>query len=179
MRIAPGETQLWHLANIASDVFYRLTLDGTKFTVLAEDANLLDRPRRAGTLLLPPGKRFDVLVTGGPPGVTRLRTLVHHQGVALFPERTLAMLRSAGAQRRPPKPPKQLRGFHRLDHARIAQRRRFTFDESGDGADFHFRIDGEVFDPNRVDVRAKLGTVEEWRLVNTTTATSSATRTAG
>jgi FtsP/CotA-like multicopper oxidase with cupredoxin domain len=52
---------------------------------------------------------------------------------------------------------------------RIAQRRRFTFDESGDGADFHFRIDGEVFDPNRVDVRAKLGTVEEWRLVNTTT----------
>jgi suppressor of ftsI len=55
MRIAPGETQLWRLANISADVFYRLSLDGTRFTVVAEDANLLDRPHRAKTLLLPPG----------------------------------------------------------------------------------------------------------------------------
>ncbi len=173
MRIAPGETQLWHLANISSDVFYRLVLDGTRFTVLAEDANLLDRPRRATTLLLPPGKRFDVLVTGGAPGATALRTLAYNQGVALFPERTLASLRSGGPARRPParrqpRPPSRLRGFHRLDHKRIAERRRFSFDEGPDGPDFHFRINGEVFDPGRVDVRAKLGTVEEWTLVNTT-----------
>jgi FtsP/CotA-like multicopper oxidase with cupredoxin domain len=31
-----------------------------------------------------------------------------------------------------------------------------------------FTIDGQIFDEDRIDVRAKLGTVEEWTLINET-----------
>jgi len=58
----PGETQLWRLVNAGADIFYQLRLDGSRFTVIAQDG----RPARITTadrLLLPPGKRYDVLVT--------------------------------------------------------------------------------------------------------------------
>lgn len=168
LKIRPGEVQLWHIANIGADAFYKLALDGSRFLVLSQDANSLDHPRAVTSLLIPPGNRFDVLVVGPKAGVTRLRTLSYAQGDATFPERILATLRSAGPRETTPRMPTRFLHFDRLDSAPIAEHRTFTFDEGGTGINFHFLINQEVFDPNRVDVRAKLGTTEEWTLINTT-----------
>jgi FtsP/CotA-like multicopper oxidase with cupredoxin domain len=35
-----------------------------------------------------------------------------------------------------------------------------------DWREFRFMIDGRVFDPNRIDHRIRLGSVEEWEIVN-------------
>ena len=39
LEIAPGETQMWRLANIGADIWYRVYFDGRPFHVIAEDAN--------------------------------------------------------------------------------------------------------------------------------------------
>ena len=73
--IRPGETQLWRLANISADIWYRLRADGLRFAVVGEDANPTARVATTRTLLLPPGKRYDVLVQGPRRGTYRLRAL--------------------------------------------------------------------------------------------------------
>ncbi|NUR25696.1 MAG: multicopper oxidase family protein [Catenulispora sp.] len=71
----PNETQLWRLVNAGMDATYRLQLDGYRFTVVAEDGAPLAGVTSADSVLLPPGKRFDVLVTARDhPGDTWLRT---------------------------------------------------------------------------------------------------------
>ena len=39
LSIAPGETQLWRLANIGADIWYELRLEGHEFLVVGEDGN--------------------------------------------------------------------------------------------------------------------------------------------
>ena len=69
LTIAPGQTQLWHIANIGADIFYRLALPGHTFEVVAQDGHPVIHAQRVSTLLLPPGKRWDVLVRGGSRGI--------------------------------------------------------------------------------------------------------------
>lgn len=66
--IEPGETQLWRLANIGSETFYNIVLPGHVFHVIAEDGVPVWRVWDAEQLLLPSGKRYDVLVTGSVVG---------------------------------------------------------------------------------------------------------------
>ena len=97
LSIAPGETQLWHLANIGPELFYELALPGSVFHVIAEDGVPVWQTWDAETLVLPSGKRFDVLVQGGRPGTVPLQGLSYHQGCVACPEVTLATLTVAGA----------------------------------------------------------------------------------
>ncbi len=63
--LAPGEVQLWRLANVGPDTWYRLHLDDHRFQVLIEDGQPVWEVWTADELVLPPGKRFDVLVQAG------------------------------------------------------------------------------------------------------------------
>ena len=83
--LAPGETQLWRIANIGADLFYDVALDGHRFTVVAEDGSPVWRTRTARHLVLPPGKRFDVLVRGGEPGRYGFRSRPYDEGFELLP----------------------------------------------------------------------------------------------
>ncbi len=51
-----------------------------------------------------------------------------------------------------------------LSNASVAKQRTVTFNQ--DEATGFFGIDGKTFDENRVDQQVKIGTVEEWRVVN-------------
>jgi len=63
LTVRPGETQLWRLANEGAAIFYDLQLDGYHFMVIGEDGFPVAQVSSAESLLLPPGKRYDVLVT--------------------------------------------------------------------------------------------------------------------
>ena len=166
IEIRPGETQLWRLANIGADIFYRLQLPGRRFHVLAEDANPVSRVWSAESLVLPPGKRYDVLVQGGPSGRNRLLTLAYNQGGDQYPQATLASVVSTGPAMRPARLPTAYAPPEDLTHAQVDQRRTIVFSENN--ASNSFFINGKQFDPNRVDVRSRLGTVEEWTVRNVT-----------
>ena len=64
---AAGTTTLLRFLNGGSRI-YDPTLLGTAMTLIAEDGNLLPYPETLATLLLPPGKTHDVLVTPSVSG---------------------------------------------------------------------------------------------------------------
>jgi suppressor of ftsI len=172
LTISPGEAQLWRLANIGADIWYRLRLDGQRFIVINEDGNMRARADSAQELVLPPGKRYDVLVRGPANGTTtHLRTLYYNQGGDQYPTRTLATLRSSGLAGTP----LALVGglgqsadlsLRKLKSSRVARRRTIVFSE--DDAENKFFINGRQFNHHGIDERVKLGTVEEWRILNRT-----------
>ena len=96
LTIAPGQTQLWHIANIGADIFYRLSLAGSTFEVVAQDGHPVIHPNVQPTLVMPPGKRWDVLVTGA--GQARPRDLAD---AAVRPGRRPLSARAAGDRRHP------------------------------------------------------------------------------
>ena len=170
LTIAPGQTQLWHIGNVGADIFYRLSLPGHTFEVVAQDGHPVIHARRVSTLLLPPGKRWDVLVRGGRRGTTPLKTLFFHEGDDNYPVKTLATLVTTGHGVRPSAPPSVISWASvDLRRARVARRRVVVFSENPAGTVFF--IDGQSYDPSKINFRAKLGTVEQWTIVNHTEET--------
>jgi FtsP/CotA-like multicopper oxidase with cupredoxin domain len=178
-KIRPGELQRWRIFNADADRFVVLRLAyGQRFQLLAEDGHTLAKPLTVKTLQIAPGSRREVLVRGGKPGSYALKAIPF----AAFPggekaanggpepNETLLTLRSSGK----PKPtsfsarrslghPIDLRGKP------IDRKRTIVFNEmtepSGASA---FTLNGMKFDPERVDVTMKLGSIEQWTLVNET-----------
>ncbi|MGZ6951114.1 MAG: multicopper oxidase family protein [Acidimicrobiia bacterium] len=163
---APGETMLLRLGDMSADIWYRLKLDGARFTVLAEDANPLGRVEQHDELLLPPGKRFDVLVRWPRAGRYHLRTLAYSTGPAgdSYPARVLATFAVSGPGVASPPLPTSMGALPDLEHDPIAVHRKVVFSENDKG----FYINGRKFDPNHVAFTPKLGTTEEWTIHNVT-----------
>lgn len=61
-----GQTERWRFVNAASARYFKLSLDGKPFKIIAADGGLLEYARTATELLITPGERFDILV--GPYG---------------------------------------------------------------------------------------------------------------
>jgi FtsP/CotA-like multicopper oxidase with cupredoxin domain len=167
-----GETQLWRFVNAGADIFYRLRLAGYQFTVIGEDGRPVAKITTADNLLLPPAKRFDVLVTAGArPGATWLRTLAYSNGPQgdAYPAVNLVGVTIDGPARTPlptvsgamPTSPPNLAG------AKIAQHRTLTLSEDSTGTVFY--INGKQFSmgESAFATPAHLGTVEEWTIYNT------------
>ena len=168
LRIGPGETQLWHLGNQSADIWYHLELDGSRFHVIAEDGNPVGRVTSAGRLLLPPGKRYDVLVQGHGGGDYRLRTLAMNTGPAgdKYPARILATVRPNRPALDPAELPSSLGPLPDLQSATVDRRRTLVFSENTRTNEFY--INGKQFNENRVDQRVRLNAVEEWTIRNVT-----------
>jgi suppressor of ftsI len=163
--LAPGETELWRIANVGADVYYRLALEGHHFDVVARDGHRLPRIERADTLVLSPGGRVEALLTAGTPGVHLLRDGDVDTGPAgnQYSGTVMATLRVAGAPATPATLPSALLPVDDL-RPKVTNRRTIVFTESKDGDTFF--IDGKTFDMTRTDVRVKLGAVEEWTIRN-------------
>jgi suppressor of ftsI len=178
-KIRPGELQRWRIFNADADRFVVLRLaHGQRFQLLAEDGHTLAHPLSVSTLQIAPGSRREVLVRGGKPGSYALKAIPFSSfpggDVAANggpePNETLLTLRSVGKANRTPFPahptlahPEDLRGKP------IDRKRTIVFNEmtepSGVSA---FTLNGMKFDPERVDVTMKLGSIEQWTLRNET-----------
>jgi suppressor of ftsI len=166
VEIRPGQTQLWRLANISADIWYRLHFTGGPFHVIAEDSNPVGEVWPAGELLLPPGKRFDVLVRGPDRGRYQLKTLRYSTGPAgdTYPQRTLATVVSAGEREQPLPLPRSLGPLPGYERGPVDRVRRFTFSESDNGN--RFFINGKEFNHHVVNVHTRLGSFEQWVIRN-------------
>ena len=100
LRARTNRTELLRLANIGADIWYRLQLDGARFHVIAEDSNPVARVWAADQLVLPPGKRYDVLVRWPRAGTFALRTLRYSTGPDgdHYPARRLATFVVGGSR---------------------------------------------------------------------------------
>jgi len=177
LEMKPGETQLWRLANEGADIFYHLQLQGYSFTIVGEDGFPVSKVTTAQKLLLSPGKRYDVLVTAKPgTGSTWLKTLTYRQGEDTYPEVSLMSLHVGNPQAKTVLATKfSIANFsvspskENLAVEAVAQQRVVTLGASVDGGAMF--INGNRFDKEKpaFAMPAKVGTVEEWTIVNTTT----------
>ncbi len=169
MTMRPGETQLWRLANIGADIWYDLQLPGHRFAVIAEDANPVNAVWTADHLVLPPGKRYDVLVQTPKAGTFRLISRRFHQGAwgDTYPRSLMATLTVAGPPVRRVALPSHLRTrFDDLAAVKVDVKRTSVFSETKQGNGV-YEVNGRVFTPQIVDYTPTLGTVEEWTILNT------------
>jgi suppressor of ftsI len=166
LTVQTNETQMLRLANIGADIWYRLKLSGTQFRVIAEDANPVAKVWTADELVLPPGKRYDVLVRWPNAGTQTLKTLPYSTGPDgdNYPERRLMTVQVQGD----PVPdiawPTSLAPPSPLATDKVDRTRHFVFSENTKTNQFY--INGKQFDATHVNVVAKLGTTEEWIIKN-------------
>ncbi len=176
-KIRPGELQRWSFFNANSDRFVLVRLPhGQHFVLLAEDGHTLERARSVASLLIAPGSRREVLVRGGPHGTYAVKAAPFTQfpgaeSVATggpVPNETLLTLRSTGKPHSMGFTPGALLS-HPIDLRRkhVDRKRTIVFSTMESGNNFSFLLNGMTFDPNRIDVTMKLGSIEQWTLVNT------------
>jgi suppressor of ftsI len=178
-KIHPGELQRWRIFNADADRYVVLRLaHRQRFQLLAEDGHTLAKALSVSTLQIAPGSRREVLVRGGKPGSYALQAIPFSQfpggdevaNGGPEPNEKLLTLRSAGKPNRTAVAahaalahPTDLRGKP------IDRKRTIVFNEmtepSGASA---FTLNGMKFDPERIDVTMKLGSIEQWTLVNET-----------
>ncbi|MEU8589201.1 multicopper oxidase family protein [Streptomyces sp. NPDC048664] len=170
IHIRPGETQLWRIANIGANIFYKVALPGTRLHVVAQDGFPVNKVYAADSLVVPAGARYDVLVQGPRAGTSELVTLPFSSGRAgskagnQFPRATLATVESGGTPVRAAALPTRFAPVTDLGTEPVAGRKTITFTENRAGTAFF--INGRQFDHHRVDFRSRLGTVEEWTIRN-------------
>ncbi len=179
---APGERERWRVVNACSSRYLRLRLDGQQLQLLGLDSGRYPEPREADEVLLAPGNRADLLVTTAE-GSSALQALPYDRGgMGGMGGRgspssdggtvDLARLDVTGATA-PSLPPVPLQPTQPdLREATVAGRRELTFamgmgGGGMGGSGMEATIDGKAFDPERVDQSVRLGTVEEWTLINT------------
>jgi FtsP/CotA-like multicopper oxidase with cupredoxin domain len=178
--------------NASNARIYRLALEGHQLVRIATDGGAVATPESLGELLLAPGERADVLVQGNqPPGTYRLLNLPYqrsrHMGIAAATEEgptTLATMRYAGAVAPLPLPktlipvpalpePERTRRFV-LAHAMGMGMGGMKHDMGAmggggmamGGMGMGFQINGQSFEPDRINTRVKLGSTEDWVIVN-------------
>lgn len=166
--IAPGETQLWRIANIGADIWYDIHIPNHRMVVIAHDGAPAWDVWSAKHLVMPPGQRYEVLVTGKVHGVTPIITRAFDQGPDgdRYPERVLARVRTRGPSQPAEPMPTSVAPDTSLRGSDVDVVRRIRFSE--EAAANEFFIDGQRFDPRRNDVEPDVNTVERWVIRNVT-----------
>jgi FtsP/CotA-like multicopper oxidase with cupredoxin domain len=180
----PGEVQRWRLLNAAEGKFMSLQLKHHAFHVLAWDGLTLPAPDPVADVMLAAANRAEVLVKAGQPGTYQLILapgssqhpgipgMAHatpepdaQQSAELHP-RSILTVEVVGSGPEMPLPtalpawdPPMLP---------IARTREFSYTVERDPNNefLSFGVNGEPFDPHREPYRMKLGTAEEWTLIN-------------
>lgn len=165
----PGQTELWRVANMSNEAFYKINLEGHKVWIVGIDGNPTRVSRRVSQFVIPPGSRYEFLVRAGAAGEYKLRQLLHTDGFNTFPQQDLLTLRVNGSRGSSPDVPRRIKSFPDLSNAKVAIRRRWSISFTPDNDPvFKGLINGKAFDPDRIDTVAKLGAVEEWTFFNQT-----------
>jgi suppressor of ftsI len=171
----PGQMEFWRIGNIGANIYYQLRLDGLPFYVIAQDGNLQTQALATDTLLLPPGKRIELLIYG-PADTNRtydLRAEAFSTGATAddgdaYPPQLMASVVSLGAAVTPIPVPTALPIVPDLRGGPVDNQRTIVFANNDDPDDPNqFLIGGKGYDHDCVDTQVELGVVEEWTIQNT------------
>ncbi len=167
VRIRSGEVQRWRVVNASAARVYRLALPGHTFLHVGNDGGLFERPRAVEEVLLANSERVELLVRGtGEPGEeVVLRSLPYDRYLPQTrpadwdgPRALLTLRYTEEPPVDPVAVPERLRPVPALDPAEADTVRTIVMTQG--------RIDGRLFDPERVDQTAALGATEIWEVEN-------------
>jgi len=166
--------------------YYRLQLEDHPMYLIATDGGPIDEPFEMRELLLAPGERAEVLVRGErSPGRYRLMNLPYRRfnmgmmggggmmcgmgrmrGTTISSNESVVLATLEYREReRSLALPSRLVPVEPLLNATLVRQLVFSHSMMGMDGDA-FTINGSPFDPERTDTVVKVGTVEEWEIVN-------------
>jgi bilirubin oxidase len=176
--VRPGTTERWRILNATAARHFRLALDGHVLTLVGTDGGLLGAPVPGlKEILLAPAQRVEVLVTvdAAPNARYRLRALRYvadFLGLGSYVDDDLLTLATTTE---PPAAPASIPALLRpiADLGAATARQRVELSEitglcRRNGATAAFVINGQIFDPNRVDLVTTVGRTELWDVINDT-----------
>ncbi|TCW21148.1 multicopper oxidase family protein [Dietzia cinnamea] len=193
---APGERERWRIVNACSSRYLRLQLDGQQVRMFSRDLGRLPVPKEITEVVLAPGNRVELLVETTEGSSALVTAPVSRGGMdAMMGEGMmggdnepsndepieLLDLTVSGDLAQRLAPVREGSALRDLRGEPISARRTLEFamgmagGMGGDGAMMggeedatmmSFAINGQEFNPDRVDTPVTAGTVEEWTLVN-------------
>jgi FtsP/CotA-like multicopper oxidase with cupredoxin domain len=181
MRIQRDGWLRLRLLNASVSRFYRLRLQEHTLYLIAVDGGALPSPEEREEILLAPGERVEVMIRGSrPEGSYDLVSLPYNRDAMLMTGRNtgtlsgpsrIATLLYEGQAEQTWNLPERLVGVDLLPEPSV--RRSFQLGQGMGmgimGAGMSFTINGRTFNPDRIDTRVGLNTVEEWEFINPTT----------
>ncbi|MEU6846114.1 multicopper oxidase family protein [Streptomyces sp. NPDC046716] len=159
------------LLNASNSRRYRVKLDpkpgsGAPFTLVGSDGGLLAKPQTMDSIYMVPGERFDVVVDFGAyaPGTkVTLKNSLGDGGTAELMQFVVGAKVSDGSS-----VPATLSTVERLDPAKAVRTRTFTFAEFRENGHSMYKINGQVFSPDRSWADVKRGETEIWEFTSST-----------
>ena len=159
----------FRLLNASNARRYRLALDPppqerASFVQIGSDGGLLAKPIDYGKIEMAQAERFDVMVDFSTYPVGTEVTLINEFGTDSTAKVMRFVVAREGTEesRIPPK----LADFRPLSRSEATVEREFRFVRGGakmDGMTL-WTVNGEPFDPDRIDANPQLGAVELWRI---------------
>lgn len=155
IHIPINDTQLWRFANIGSEPYYEIRLQGYKFYVIVEDGSPVWEVWDNDTLLLPSGKRFDVLVTvTGKESIPLIASAYYP-----LPEATIATVNTQEQDNQKESVNAYFSSLTLEDDLKLKNITNYRiFNFTSDDTNFIYKINNKTFDVNRIDQKLKLGT---------------------
>ncbi|HEY9823879.1 MAG TPA: multicopper oxidase family protein [Stenomitos sp.] len=193
LTVAKGGLLRLRIVNASTSRFYRLQLEDHPLHLIATDSGAIAQPIELSELLLSPGERVEVLVKGDRnPGQYRLLNLpydrggmgmmgsgmmgggmmgnMHHRPPenATQAPQILATITYSGSTTTPLPLPRKLLPIAALPPANRTRRIEMSMSMGmgNGGMNMAFLFNGQPFDMDRVDAAVKLGSVEDWEIVN-------------
>jgi len=177
---ASGALERWRVINGCTSRVLALRLPGQRLTQAALDGRFLPAPVTRARVVLAPGNRADLLIQPTEPGRYALLAEPYNRGSTMGTGMmgggsvtsgrvTLAALVVTGLSTSPARLPAVLPAPS-APAGSVSRRRQVTFAMGMRGGmgmgGMRFTIDGRTFEPTRDDQVIRLGTTEEWTVVN-------------
>ena len=150
---------------------YELVLDpepkeGASFVQIGSDGGLLGTPLSHHTIPISQAERFDVVIDFSKYPVGTKVALKNLEGE----DRTADVMqfrvtRKENEESAVPGRLSDMSEFEALEEGGAMRERKFRFSRAGEDGEVAWGVNGEVFDPERIDARPKLGSTEIWRFV--------------
>ncbi len=168
--IPPGKLLRLRVLNASPSRFYRLSLENHPFYLIATDGGALTQPVELKELLLTPGERADLLIQAHQqPGEYRLLNLPYQRvrmGMMGFSNQSQVLATVSYDSQISPDLPTQMIPIEPL--TKPQKIRRFQMNHGMiNGQGMAFLLNGQPYQPQRIDTSVQLNTIEDWELVNT------------
>lgn len=146
-----GVVERWRLVNASPSLFLNLSVDNAELLVIGTDGGRVTG-YSVSTLRITPGQRYEVLVSPKSNGQLKVRN--DGNVIGTFSATAASIFTPIKVK---------------IPTLKATVKKYLSITQGGSGmmGGMSFKFNGETFDPNKVNMSAKLGTVEEWVITNT------------
>jgi spore coat protein A len=158
----------FRILNASNARRYELALEpenGARFVQVSSDGGLLGTPILHRTIPIAQAERFDVVIDFSKYHIGEKITLKNRMGRGGTADvMRFRVARKENDDSTIPRRLSDMTEFHGLTEASANITREFRFTRVGEGGRTMWGINGEAFDPGRMDARPKLGSTEVWHM---------------